>query len=588
MTFTVFRTTKESPKRKYPFRLLPFALMLALLLSGCGFFAPYETLTPSPPATASSTPQPSVAVTASSAPSEPAATPEPTETFPEVEADYTYDVLVYGGTPSGVMAALAASREKLKVAILEPSRHIGGIITGGLGYSDVGNIKVIGGLAKEFFVWAGIYYDDGDSIVYPIEPHFAEELFSLIVEAARIDVYYEHRLRETDGVEKSGNRIEWIATEDNATFTAKVFIDCSYEGDLMAMSGVSYTVGRESQDTYGESLAGVTSYSKTNNFYYDLSAYSSGGDLLPGILNAQAAELGAGDQKLPAYNFRLCVTTDPNNRIPFARPDSYDPSQYELLLEWLYLLKESEGGRELRITDVFSLGKLPSGKYDLNSKGPFSSDYVGRSWEYPDADYETRDTILTEHKEYLQGLLYFLANDDRVPAELRKDVSRWGLAKDEYTDHDNWPYQLYIREARRMVGDFVMTQKDLEAETEKYDSVGMASYNIDSHQVQRVITEDGFVKNEGELQVPVLPYQLPYRILLPKEAEAMNLLVPVCVSASHIAYSSIRMEPQFMILGQAAGTAAKLAIEEDCSVQKVDISALRDELDRQGAVLSLS
>jgi len=223
----------------------------------------------------------------------------------------------------------------------------------------------------------------------------------------------------------------------------------------------------------------------------------------------------------------------------------------------------------------------------MNSKGPFSSDYVGYSWEYPDADYETREEIIQGHKEYLQGLLYFLANDDRVPAELRSDVSSWGLAKDEYTDHDNWPYQLYIREARRMLGDFVMTQKDLQTDPEKYDSVGMASYNIDSHQVQRVATEDGFVKNEGELQVPVSPYQLPYRILLPKEEEAMNLLVPVCVSASHIAYSSIRMEPQFMILGQAAGVAAKLAIEEDCSVQEVDISELRDRLDRQGAVLEL-
>ncbi|SMC86868.1 FAD-dependent oxidoreductase [Papillibacter cinnamivorans] len=586
MTLSFRRKAQKSPRRNYRLRLLPLAVLLALLLPGCGSFSSHETSSPTPSASVTETPQPSLSASPSPEPSEPAATPAPTETYPEVEADYSYDVIVYGGTPSGVMAALAASREKLKVAILEPGRHLGGIITGGLGYSDVGNIKVIGGLAKEFFVWAGIYYDDGGSIVYPIEPHFAEELFSLIVEAARIDVYYEHRLRENDGVQKSGSRIEWIATEDNATFTAKVFIDCSYEGDLMAMSGVSYTVGRESRDTYGESLAGVTPFSITNNFSYDLSAYSAGG-LLPGILNAQAAEPGTGDRKLPAYNFRLCITADPDNRVPFARPDHYDSSRYELLLQWLYLLKESEGGRDLKITDVFSLGKLPDGKYDLNSKGPFSSDWVGGSWQYPEAGYDTRDTIIEEHKEYLQGLLYFLANDESVPEELRRDISRWGLAKDEYTDHDNWPYQLYIREARRMVGNFVMTQKDLDMESEKYDSVGMASYNIDSHQVQRVITEDGFVKNEGELQVPVFPYQLPYRILLPKEEEAINLLVPVCVSASHIAYSSIRMEPQFMILGQAAGAAAKLAIVEDCSVQKVDVSALREELNSQGAVLEL-
>lgn len=569
MFFSFAKTrTNSKLKRKHFFVLIVLSTMLAVFLQGCGSFP--SNFEPSSPGT-----------------SKPATSGSSVEPTPENQAAFSYDVVIYGGTPSGVMAAMAASREGLKVAILEPSKHIGGMISGGLCESDIGNIKVIGGLAREFFVRAGNYYNQGISPVYSIEPHLAEELFLQCVDEVGVDVYYGYRLKETGGVQKSGATIKTVTMDNNIDFSAKVFIDCTYEGDLMAKAGVSYTVGREERNEFDETLAGRRPFSYTNNFRYDLSARSINGGLVTGISNEAVADVGQGDKKLPSYNFRLCITDDPTNQVPFGRPSGYDPSQYDLVLQWLLQLKQYEGNRGLNFTDVFYLGTLPGNKRDMNNFGPFSSDYVGHSWGYPEANYKTRGEILNQHKEYLQGLLFFLGNDQRVPAELREDVNGWGLAKDEHADNGNWPYQLYIREARRMVGDFVMTQKDLQTDLEKYDSIGMASYPIDSHHVQRVVNKDGFVQNEGEIQIPVNPYQLPYRILLPKKSEADNLLVPVCVSASHIAYSSIRMEPQYMILGQAAGVAAKLAIEQNCNVQEIDIHTLRTLLERQGAILKM-
>ncbi len=528
------------------------------------------------------------------------------EPSPRAAAFYEYDVVIYGGTPAGITAAMSASREGLKVAVLEPTKHIGGMITGGLGKTDIGNIGVVGGLTRDFFVQGSDYYyrnvspyEQALSPAFTIEPHAAEEIFLRDVNKAGVDVYYQCRLKESGGVQKSGATIQSITSENNLVFRGKVFIDCTYEGDLMAMSGVSYSIGREGRDQYGETLAGISSFpynvgvrpnpykKDQNNFRYDLAAYRVNGGMLTGFSYKDEADTGQGDKKLPAYNYRLCITDDPDNQVPFVRPANYDASQYELLVQWLLVLKQSQENRVLRMTDVFYLGALPGNKYDLNNSGPFSSDYIGHSWDYPEADYETRQEIAKQHQEYLQGLLFFLSNNLRVPIEIRTEVSKWGLAKDEYTDNGNWPYQLYVREARRMVGDFVMTQKDLVTETKKDDSIGMGSYWIDSHHVQRVFTENGLIKNEGEVQVAVDPYQLPYRILLPKETQADNLLVPVCVSASHIAYSSIRMEPQYMILGQAAGVAAELAIDQNCHVQDIDIHALQELLKDQGAILAL-
>jgi len=508
--------------------------------------------------------------------------------LPDVDYNYYYDIVVYGGTPSGLCAAIAASREGLNVAVLESSSHIGGMITGGLCSSDTGNLDTIGGLAKEFFNLVGTYYNNKGEPAYSFEPSMAEKAFCELITESGADVFYNKPLKENGGVQKTDTTITSITTMDECVFYAKVFIDCTYEGDLMAMSGVSYTLGREGTDKYSETLAGVRPFSYINNFIYSLSAYSpTSKELFPGILNEFSENIGQGDSKLPAYNFRLCITRNSENKVKFARPDNYDAFQYKLVLYWLYTLKASEGYRDLNIRDVFYLGSLPGRKVDANNAGPFSSDFIGYSWDYPEADYETREYIYNQHKEYLQGLLYFLANDKRVPMELRKDVRKWGLAADEFIDNSNWPYQLYIREGRRMIGDFVMTQEDLQTNCEKFDSIGLGSFPIDSHNVQRVVTTDGLVKNEGELLVPIEPYQLPYRIIVPKESEADNLLVTVCISASHVAYSSIRMEPQYMIMGQAAGLAAKLVIEQNCSVQKIDINALKALLESNGAVLSL-
>jgi hypothetical protein len=503
-----------------------------------------------------------------------------------VPAVFNYDIVVYGGTPAGVMAAAAAAGQGMDVALVEPGNHLGGMISGGLCCTDIGNSAVVGGLAKEFFDEIGAYYGSAKP-VYAFEPHAAELVFGRIVRSAGVDVYLDRRLREKDGVAKNGAAIISIATGDGSIFLAKEFIDCSYEGDLMAQAGVTYTVGRENMAQYNESLAGVRLFASLNAFRYACPAYGMDGLLMAGIADNIFLNAGQGDRKLPAYNFRLCLTKNPANMVPFTQPASYDASQYKLLLKWLYTLKQSENGRALRLSDVFSMGQLPGGKADVNNCGPVSTDLIGGSWDYPDAGYDKRGDIATHHREYLMGLLYFLSTDPAVPAELRSELSQWGLAKDEFTDNRNWPYQLYIRESRRMLGGFVLTQKDLQTNTSKSDAVGMGSYPIDSHCVQRVLTDGGLAFNEGEIFVRVNPYQLPYRVLLPKASEASNLLVPVCVSASHVAYSSLRMEPQYMILGQAAGLAAALAADGDTIVQKVNVKSLQRLLKDQGAVLSL-
>ena len=375
--------------------------------------------------------------------------------------------------------------------------------------------------------------------------------------------------------------------ESGTVFEAHVFIDCSYEGDLMAQAGVSYTWGREGREQYAESLAGVRPYAQAHNFRHEVSAFDENGVLFPGISENEKGKEGSGDKKVQAYNFRLCLTNMFSNRLPFTRPQEYDPSQYKLLQSWLTAIKKNENYRSLSINDVLAIGPLPRGKADINNNGPFSTNFIGGSWDYPDANYQEREKIIQDHKSYLQGFLYYLTNDRSVPEELRNDMLSWGLSADEFLDNENWPYLLYVREARRMVGGYVMSQKDIQTELIKNDSIGMGSYNSDSHNTQRYKTEDGKVLNEGNMEVRVNPYQIPYRVMLPKRNEANNLLVPVCLSATHVAYSTLRMEPQYMIMGEAAGTAAVLAIQTNCSVQQIDTSYLRFKLKAKKAVLEL-
>ena len=321
-----------------------------------------------------------------------------------------------------------------------------------------------------------------------------------------------------------------------------------------------------------------------HQFKVNVSPYDSNGKLLPEVSAEPAGPVGSADRKVQAYNLRLCLTRDRNNQVPFPKPPNYDPRRYELLAR-LIEATVKETGRPPKFGELANPITLPGEKTDTNNNGPFSTDYIGKNWAYPEADYSTRAKIWREHVEYTAGFLYFLAHDPRVPEPLHSEVNEWGLAKDEFTDTDHWPGQLYIREARRMVGEYVMIQKDLQTDLTKPDPVGMGSYNSDSHNIQRIVTKDGFVMNEGDMQVPVKPYQIPYRVMTPKRSEARNLLVPVCVSASHVAYSSLRMEPQYMIMGQAAGVAASMAIKGRVAVQEIDTSALTRALVEQGAVM---
>jgi hypothetical protein len=508
----------------------------------------------------------------------------------------TFDLVVYGGTAGGVITAVPAAREGLRVALVEPRRHLGGMVSGGLGWTDYGKKEVIGGYSLEFFERVGARY--GEPVEWHFEPHVAEDVFRTMVKEAGVTVFYGQRLNAKNGVRTSGRRIVEIATDTGTRFGATVFADATYEGDLMARAGVAYTFGREGTDQYGESLAGVRDRTPLHQFMIrrnprdpatlvpvQVSPFDAHHKLLPEIQGTDKGRAGQADRKVQAYNFRLCLTDDPANLVPIAKPKTYDPARYELLARFL-TAATAAAGRPLTMGDVMKpdlLGKAR--KTDVNNNGAVSTDYIGGSWNYPDADYRTRDRIWQAHVDYIAGFFYFLAHDPRVPPELQADVKKWGLAKDEFADTAHWPHQLYVREARRMIGEYVMTQRDIQTDLTKPDPIGMGSYNSDSHNVQRVVNAEGFVENEGDMQVPVTPYQIPYRVMLPRRDQVENLLVPVAFSASHVAYSTLRMEPQYMIIGQAAGVAAAMAIAGRRAVQDVDPAALTSKLRAQWAVM---
>lgn len=494
-----------------------------------------------------------------------------------------FDLVIYGGTAGGVITAVTAARQGLSVALLEPGEHLGGMVSGGLSATDHGVKSVVGGAAREFYRRLGRHYDR--SIEWYPEPHMAEIVFrEMIQEAGRVSVFYRQRLKENGGVQKQGARITDIQMQNGGLFQAHVFVDATYEGDLMSQAGVAYTVGREGAEQYGESLAGVRPKDPHHQFDFPVSAYDHAGNPLPEIQAEPRGELGAGDRKLQAYNFRMILTREAGKRLPFPSPAGYNPQRYALLARFLAEFSRRKG-RASRLSDILLPRLIANRKWDFNNRGPFSTDYIGKNWDYPDASYARRAEIWNDHLQYTQGLFYFLAHDARVPQPLQDELNEFGLAADEFTDNHNWPYQLYVREARRMLGDFVMTQKDIQIDLSKPDAIGMGSYNSDSHNVQRYVTEQGHVQNEGNMEVPVTPYQIPYRLLLPQKSQAANLLVTVCFSASHVTYSTLRMEPVFMIIGQAAGMAAKMALDGDCPVQEIDSGALTAALREQGAVL---
>lgn len=505
----------------------------------------------------------------------------------KLAAANNYDLVVYGATASGVITAVSGAREGLHVVLLEPGRHVGGMATGGLSRTDFGKKEVIGGDALEFYWRVGMKYDIGryaQFVAWYYEPHVGEQVFLEMLRGAHVDLLLNHRLSEHNGVVKKGAQVVSLTTEDGSTYAGKIFADCSYEGDLMAQAGVSYTWGRESSQQYGESLAGVRERTPFHQFLLPISAYDDQHHLLPEISAGPKGATGSADKKVQSYNFRMILSDDPANQVPFPKPPGYDPHRYELLAR-LLAAETKQKGRAPYMHEVTLVAPIPNHKADINNQGPFSTDYIGKSWDYPNASYARRAEIWQDHVNYTKGFFYFLAHDARVPKPLHDEINRWGLAKDEFRDTDHWPNQLYIREARRMIGEFVMTQKDEQTDLTKPDPIGMGSYNSDSHNVQRYVTPQGTVENEGDMQVAVKPYQIPYRVMVPKPSETTNLLVPVCMSASHVAYSSLRMEPQYMIIGQAAGVAAALAVHGKTPVANIDTHDLTSRLVSRGAVM---
>ncbi len=508
----------------------------------------------------------------------------------------SYDIVVYGGTSGGVTAAIQAARMGKTVVLIEPTKFLGGLTTGGLGATDIGNKKAIGGISREFYQRVFKHYADpkswttqtredyfakkphgnsGDEdTMWTFEPHVATEIYDDMIAEAKVPVVLGERLDLKKGVVKDGARITSIVMESGRAFEGKVFIDATYEGDLMARAGVRYHVGREANSVYDETLNGVqAAHTVSHQFIKKVDPYMKPGDPKSGVLHGidpnGPGEEFSGDKRIQAYNYRMCTTSDAANRIDWQKPANYDPAMFELAL------RNCEAGDE-RLS--WNPTPMPNHKTDTNNNFAVSTDYIGMNYDYPDADYATRDKIIQAHKDWQQGLMWTYANSPRVPEKVRAAFQRLGLAKDEFGDSDHWPRQLYVREARRMISDYVMSEKNCRRKEIVQDSVGMGAYNMDSHNTQRYVTKEGFVRNEGDVEVGTRPYPISYRSLRPKAEECSNLLVPVCLAASHIAYGSIRMEPVFMVLGQSAATAAAQAVEQGATVQNIDAEKLKARL----------
>ncbi len=522
----------------------------------------------------------------------------------------TFDVVVYGGTSAAVIAAVQAKKMGKTVVVVSPDKHLGGLSSGGLGFTDTGNKAVIGGLSRDFYHRVWLHYQKADAwrwqkqseygnkgqgtpaidgaqrTMWIFEPHVAEQIFEDYVKEFSIRVDRDEWLDRAKGVKKSGARIASMTTLSGKTYEGRMFIDATYEGDLMAAAGVEYHVGREAKSTYDEQWNGVQTGVLHHKHHFGavkekISPYKIAGDpksgLLPRVSADPPGEYGARDKRVQAYCYRMCLTQRAENRVAFPKPEGYDAAQYELLLRIF-----NAGWRET----FEKFDPIPNLKTDTNNHGPVSTDNIGYNYDYPEGSYERRREILKEHEQYQKGWLYFIANDPRVPAEVREQMAKWGLAKDEFTDNGNWPRQIYVREARRMIGAYVMTENDLLKKRVTPESIGMGSYGIDSHNVQRYVTSGGYVQNEGDIGVPTKgSYAIAYGAITPKKEQCENLLVPVCLSSSHIAFGSIRMEPVFMILGESAASTAAIAIDSNQAVQNVPYAELKERLIKDGQIL---
>jgi hypothetical protein len=516
-------------------------------------------------------------------------------------------VIVYGGTSSAVASAVQASRMGKSVILVSPDKHLGGLSSSGLGFTDTGNKTVIGGIAREFYQLIYRHYQNPESwkwqkqseygnvgqgnlaidgenrTMWIFEPHAAEEAFESLISHSKVDVHRSELLNRESGIEKKNGAIVSIKTMSGNSYSGKVFIDASYEGDLMALAGVKYTIGRESGDTYKEQFNGIQKgvFHHDHHFKVNVDPYKIPGDsssgLLPRITPDSPGENGTGDKKIQAYCYRLCMTKLPENRIPITKPVGYDSTQYDLLG------RVSEKGWN-EFFNKYDL--IPNLKTDVNNHGPVGFDNIGMNWDYPEASYERRGEILKEHELYQKGLLYFITTDRRIPSEVREIMKQWGLAKDEFKDNGNWPYNIYVRESRRMIGEYVMTENEVLGKTKVPQSIGMGSYTMDSHNVQRYVTSEGYVQNEGDIGVtPQLAYQIDLGSIIPKREDCINILVPVCISCSHIAFGSIRMEPVFMILGQSSGIIASMAIDSKKNIQDLNYNDIKTKLEASGQIL---
>lgn len=528
----------------------------------------------------------------------------------KLDESLTADVIVYGGTSAAITAAVQVVKMGKTVLVVSPDKHLGGLTASGLGFTDTGNKSVIGGLSREFYQRVFNYYDtdetwkwqtkedygnvgqgtpaiDGaNKTMWIFEPHIAENIFEDFVREYKIPVYRNEFLDREKGVQMKDGKIMAITTLDGKTYKATIFIDATYEGDLMAAAGVKYHVGREPNSLYGENWNGIQVGVLHHQHHFGdrkISPYKIPGDptsgVLPRISTEHPGRKGEGDDRLQAYCFRMCLTNEPENRVPFAKPEGYDPGQYELLAR-VYATGWDETFNKF--------DPIPNLKTDTNNHGPFSTDNIGMNYDYPEASYGRRKEIIKEHETYQKGLLYFLATDDRIPEDVQTAFNTWGLAKDEFLDNGHWPHQIYVREARRMIGSYVMTENEIQGKKLVDKSIGMGSYTMDSHNVQRYITDEGYVQNEGDIGVhPEKPYQIHLGTILPKQEECSNLVVPVAVSSSHIAFGSIRMEPVFMLLGQSAATIAVMASEGSSTVQEVSYAKIKERLENDGQVLTL-
>ena len=489
-----------------------------------------------------------------------------------------YDVVVYGGTSAGVIAAYTAKQMGKSVLLIEPGARVGGLSSGGLGYTDIGNKYAIKGLSLDFYRKVGQHYGNFEQWIF--EPHVAENIFLGYLKKAKVDVLYSYRIISA---RKNKGNISSITVESsihptiktNKTIFGTEFIDCSYEGDLMAKTGVSYTVGREDNKQYNETYNGSQVRDK-HQFPDGIDPYNIPGKLESGLLwgisNNALLPDGTGNKMVQTYNIRVCLCKDSADMIPITQPEDYKPERYELLLR-LIAKKPIK-----HIEDFMTTSPMPNQKTDINNNGPFSTDMIGMSWEYPEANYAKRQAIFKAHENYTKGLFYFVGHDPRMPVEIRNEMLQYGYPKDEYINTNHFTTQMYVREARRMIGEYVMTQANCQGKETVKDGIGMAAYTMDSHNAERIIV-NGMVKNEGDVQIGGFgPYPISYRSLVPKPNECNNLLVPVCLSASHIAYGSIRMEPVFMMLGQSAAVAACLAIDDNIDVQQVNVKKIRQLL----------